>query len=142
MHLLLSTHNQHLTKESYHQWIQHEVFFSWVLCNLTMCDTISAWVLCTQSPGSAIRNNATRRKCHSNVTSMESCKEYYMGEGDGLPIIQIHGWYLLHKDRHELHKWKVAILMKWTTWRLRGNVSSHSWNYSHGWNWSNDEIPP
>jgi len=25
------------------------------------------------------------KKCHSNVASAESCREYYMGEGGGFP---------------------------------------------------------
>jgi hypothetical protein len=28
------------------------------------------------------------KKCHSNVTSTESCKEYYMGEGGGFPWVR------------------------------------------------------
>jgi hypothetical protein len=28
------------------------------------------------------------KKCHSDVASTESCKEYYMGEGGGFPQIQ------------------------------------------------------
>jgi hypothetical protein len=29
-----------------------------------------------------------RKKCHSDVASAESCKEYYMGEGGGFPRVQ------------------------------------------------------
>jgi hypothetical protein len=29
-----------------------------------------------------------RKKCHSDVASAESCKEYYMGEGGGFPRVR------------------------------------------------------
>ncbi len=27
------------------------------------------------------------KKCHSDVASVENCREYYMGEGDGFPRV-------------------------------------------------------
>jgi hypothetical protein len=36
-------------------------------------------VMDAQTPG---------KKCHSDVASMESCKEYYMGEGGGFPRVR------------------------------------------------------
>jgi hypothetical protein len=29
-----------------------------------------------------------RKKCHSDVASAESCREYYMGEGGGFPRVR------------------------------------------------------
>jgi hypothetical protein len=40
--------------------------------------TVSGLLL--ESPG---------KKCHSDVASVESCKEYYMGEGGGFPWVRV-----------------------------------------------------
>lgn len=42
-----------------------------------------------------------------------------------LPLIQIHGWYLLHMDRHELHKWK------WPYWWWNGQHGGLEEMYHH-----------
>jgi hypothetical protein len=34
------------------------------------------------------RFESPEKKCHSDVASVESCKEYYMGEGGGFPRVR------------------------------------------------------
>ncbi len=47
-------------------------------------------VMDAQSPGSLNRDSfgtPPGKKCHLDVASVESCREYYMGEGGGFPRV-------------------------------------------------------
>jgi hypothetical protein len=43
-----------------------------------------------QSPGSLNRDNfeSPGKKSHLDASAVESCREYYMGEGDGFPRVR------------------------------------------------------
>jgi hypothetical protein len=44
----------------------------------------------SQNPGtiSGLLLGSPGKKCHSDVASAESCREYYMGEGGGFPRVR------------------------------------------------------
>jgi hypothetical protein len=56
--------------------------------------TLRSGVMVVQSSGSPARTvsglhfGSPNKMCHLNVASAASCKEYYMGEGDGFPGVR------------------------------------------------------
>jgi hypothetical protein len=45
-------------------------------------------VMLAQSPFSGLHFGSPGKKCHSDVTSVKSYREYYMGEGGGFPWVR------------------------------------------------------
>jgi hypothetical protein len=65
-----------------------------IVSNLIPIGGLSKKLWMSKIPGvqtgtvSRLHFGSPRKKCHSDVASAESCKEYYMGEGGGFPRVR------------------------------------------------------